>query len=125
MHAADQNDSVTMLLAVQPHLPIWFHRHARLQGVGRMPWSVLASTSVLISVHAAVLQALLQQHGVCLAEHAFDMLQGGARCPALPLGLCPRLWDERHIPSRDADDAAIYGAGLARKQNWPAWLLVR
>lgn len=50
--------------------------------------------------------------------------QGGARCPDLPLGLCPRLWDERHIPSRDADDAAIYGAGLARKQNWPAWLLV-
>lgn len=53
-----------------------------------------------------------------------SLLQGGARCPDLPLGLCPRLWDERHIPSRDADDVAIYGAGLARKQNWPAWLLV-
>ena len=90
-----------------------------------MSCSVIASTSVLISVDAALLQPLLQQYETCLAEQASDMLQGGARCPDLPLGLCPRLWDERHIPSRDADDAAIYGAGLARKQNWPAWLLVR
>lgn len=54
----------------------------------------------------------------------YDEVQGGARCPDLPLGLCPRLWDDRHIPARDDDDAAIYGAGLSRRQNWPSWLLV-
>lgn len=45
--------------------------------------------------------------------------QGGAKCPKLPLALCPRLWDETHIPARDEEDAAIYGSGLARRHNWP------
>ena len=41
--------------------------------------------------------------------------QGGARCPDnLPFGLCPRLWDEAHVPTHLRDDAAIYGdAALA------------
>jgi len=48
---------------------------------------------------------------------------GGAVCPRLPLGLCPRLWDDAHFPSHESDDAAIYGAAdLA--VDWPAWLLM-
>ncbi len=46
-------------------------------------------------------------------------LRGGARCPALPLALCPRLWDERHVPLHDVEDAEVWGAGLARKEHWP------
>ena len=48
---------------------------------------------------------------------------GGAMCPRLPFALCPRLWDERHFPSHESDDAAIYGAA-DRAVQWPLWLLV-
>ena len=48
---------------------------------------------------------------------------GGAVCPKLPLGLCPRLWDEAHFPSHESDDASIYGA-MDYSVQWPAWLLV-
>ncbi len=47
------------------------------------------------------------------ATPSLTLLQGGARCPHLPFGLCPRLWD------------AIYGSALGRRENWPSWLLVR
>lgn len=49
---------------------------------------------------------------------------GGAACPQLPFALCPRLWDARHVPMREADDAAVWGAGLARREHWPRWLLI-
>lgn len=49
---------------------------------------------------------------------------GGAACPQLPFALCPRLWDERHVPMHDADDVAIWGTGLGRREHWPRWLLV-
>ncbi|KAF8058100.1 hypothetical protein HT031_005760 [Scenedesmus sp. PABB004] len=49
---------------------------------------------------------------------------GGAACPLLPFALCPRLWDERHVPMHDADDAAVWGSGLGRREHWPRWLLV-
>lgn len=49
---------------------------------------------------------------------------GGAACPQLPFALCPRLWDERHVPMHDADDVAIWGSGLGRREHWPRWLLV-
>lgn len=48
---------------------------------------------------------------------------GGAVCPRLPFGLCPRLWDDAHFPAHEADDAAIYGA-TDRAVQWPVWLLV-
>ncbi len=51
-------------------------------------------------------------------------ITGGARCPKLPLALCPRLWDQRHIPMHDTDDVAIWGAGIARREHWPKWLLM-
>jgi len=51
-------------------------------------------------------------------------LRGGAHCPKLPLALCPRLWDERHIPMREVEDVEIWGRGLARKEHWPRWLLL-
>lgn len=50
--------------------------------------------------------------------------QGGAKCLALPFGLCPRLWDSGHVPAHEVDDIAIYGSGLGRREHWPAWLLV-
>jgi hypothetical protein len=49
---------------------------------------------------------------------------GGAACPQLPFALCPRLWDERHVPMHDADDVAVWGSGLGRREHWPRWLLV-
>lgn len=49
---------------------------------------------------------------------------GGAACPQLPFALCPRLWDERHVPMHDADDAAVWGSGLGRREHWPRWLLM-
>jgi hypothetical protein len=48
-------------------------------------------------------------------------LRGGARCPKLPLALCPRLWDERHVPLHDSEDAEVWGTGLARKEHWPRY----
>jgi len=51
-------------------------------------------------------------------------LAGGARCPKLPLSLCPRLWDERHVPMHDAEDVEVWGRGLSRKEHWPRWLLL-
>jgi hypothetical protein len=51
-------------------------------------------------------------------------LAGGAACPAfLPFRLCPRLWDEGHVPEHEQDDAAIWGDGLRRREHWPLWLL--
>jgi hypothetical protein len=49
---------------------------------------------------------------------------GGAACPQLPFALCPRLWDERHVPMHDADDVAVWGSGLGRREHWPRWLLM-
>eukprot|EP01026_Neomeris_dumetosa_P003152 TRINITY_DN10858_c1_g2_i1.p1 TRINITY_DN10858_c1_g2~~TRINITY_DN10858_c1_g2_i1.p1 ORF type:complete len:556 (-),score=45.39 TRINITY_DN10858_c1_g2_i1:41-1708(-) len=52
-------------------------------------------------------------------------IQGGSQCPDwLPFGLCPRLWDERHVPQRESDDIELYGAGYAQREKWTMWLLV-
>eukprot|EP00892_Ulva_mutabilis_P002875 jgi/Ulvmu1/12589/UM092_0019.1 len=51
-------------------------------------------------------------------------IAGGAACPRLPFKLCPRLWDERHVPAHEADDVELYGEGLVWRENWPLWLLV-
>jgi hypothetical protein len=51
-------------------------------------------------------------------------VSGGAECPKMPFGLCPRLWNERHAPQHEEDDVSIYGDGLRRKEHWPLWLLV-
>ena len=50
-------------------------------------------------------------------------IRGGARCPRLPWHLCPRLWDESHVPAHDADDVNIYGEGAAWREHWGLWLL--
>lgn len=51
--------------------------------------------------------------------------QGGWQCPQwLPFGLCPRLWDEAHVPGAEEDDIAIYGEALARRKHWPLWMLL-
>jgi hypothetical protein len=49
---------------------------------------------------------------------------GGAACPHLPFALCPRLWDQRHVPMHEADDAAVWASGLGRREHWTRWLLV-
>ena len=51
-------------------------------------------------------------------------IHGGAKCPHLPFGLCPRLWNEEHAPEHEVDDIVIYGDGLRRKEHWPLWLLL-
>jgi hypothetical protein len=50
-------------------------------------------------------------------------VSGGAKCPKMPFGLCPRLWNERHAPEHEEDDVSIYGDGLRRREHWPLWLL--
>ncbi|KAK2078944.1 hypothetical protein QBZ16_002634 [Prototheca wickerhamii] len=50
---------------------------------------------------------------------------GGALCPpGLPLGLCPRLWDEGHVPAHERDAVGVWGPGLRRGTHAPLWLLV-
>lgn len=51
-------------------------------------------------------------------------VRGGAQCPHLPFGLCPRLWDEGHVPEHEQDDVAMYGDGIRRREHWAVWLLV-
>ena len=53
-------------------------------------------------------------------------MQGMAYCPHfLPMHLCPRLWDEAHVPFHAHDDPAIYGMGAAgAREHWARWLLV-
>jgi len=48
----------------------------------------------------------------------------GAKCPHLPFGLCPRLWDEAHAPFHEVDDLIVYGIGEGRREHQPLWLLV-
>ena len=45
-------------------------------------------------------------------------------CPNLPFGLCPRLWDEEHMPEADPDDASLYGTDSAGSNPGAAWLLM-
>ncbi len=51
-------------------------------------------------------------------------MQGFAVCPNLPFGLCPRLWDEEHMPEADEDDARLYGSDETGSNPGAAWLLV-
>ncbi len=51
-------------------------------------------------------------------------MQGFAVCPNLPFGLCPRLWDEEHMPEADEDDARLYGSDEPGSNPGAAWLLV-
>lgn len=51
-------------------------------------------------------------------------VQGMAKCVPLPAGLCPRLWDERHVPFHEVEDVEMYGLGLSRREHWPLWLLI-
>lgn len=50
-------------------------------------------------------------------------IRGGAECPDLPFGLCPRLWDKEHAPEHEMDDVAVWGDGLRRRTHWPLWLM--
>lgn len=50
-------------------------------------------------------------------------VQFGAKCPHLPFGLCPRLWDEAHAPEHSEDDLAMYGEVMNRRPHWPLWWL--
>lgn len=51
-------------------------------------------------------------------------MQGFAVCPNLPFGLCPRLWDEAHVPEADEDDARLYSSDSAGSNPRAAWLLI-
>ena len=51
-------------------------------------------------------------------------IAGGAKCPRTPFKLCPRLWDERHVPAHEVDDVLLYGEGLVWREHWALWLLV-
>ena len=51
-------------------------------------------------------------------------MQGFGVCPKLPLGLCPRLLDEDHMPQGDEDDARLYGVDAAGSNPAAAWLLL-
>eukprot|EP00884_Botryococcus_braunii_P004653 jgi/Botrbrau1/14189/Bobra.182_3s0122.1 len=59
---------------------------------------------------------------LCLLQPPLP-LTFGAKCPHLPFGLCPRLWDEAHAPDHSEDDLAMYGEVMARRPHWPLWWL--
>jgi len=77
--------------------------------------------------NAAARNAIL---GVCTLAALLFLLRPpfpvrtGSKCPHLPFGLCPRLWDESHAPYHEADDLAIYSMGEARRTHQPLWLLI-
>lgn len=50
--------------------------------------------------------------------------QGGGVCPKLPLSLCPRLWDERHMPQHEEEDLAMWGDSGGAREHWGLWFLV-
>lgn len=60
---------------------------------------------------------------ILLLEPPFPV-QSGAECPNLPFGLCPRLWDEEHIPEHLLDDTLIYGGQARGAHQYSVWLLV-
>lgn len=64
------------------------------------------------------------QHRKTLPRLQLVTVQGFAVCPNLPFGLCPRLWDEAHMPEADADDARLYGSDTAGSAPGAAWLLI-
>uniref|UniRef100_A0A7S3R236 Uncharacterized protein n=1 Tax=Dunaliella tertiolecta TaxID=3047 RepID=A0A7S3R236_DUNTE len=69
--------------------------------------------------------ALLLMTGVLLIVLQPPLpVRGGAKCPQLPLALCPRLWDERHVPLHEPEDVEIWGRGMSRADHWPRWLLL-
>lgn len=79
------------------------------------PASSQAKRALLLTAVAGMLLALLRPP---------LPISGGAKCPPhLPLGLCPRLWDEGHAPEHEEDDVTVYGDGLRRREHWPLWLL--
>lgn len=80
--------------------------HRRVQMLKRALFLVVAAAATLATVRPPV------------------PIAGGAACPRLPFKLCPRLWDERHVPAHEADDIELYGEGLVWRENWPLWLLV-
>lgn len=65
------------------------------------PHSLTAKRALLLAGALAALLALLRPP---------LPVGGGAECPDLPLGLCPRLWDAGHVPEHEEDDVAIWGA---------------
>ncbi|GMH37943.1 hypothetical protein BSKO_05827 [Bryopsis sp. KO-2023] len=79
------------------------------------PNSQAARRSLILVTAAGVL--------LCVLRPPFP-ITGGSKCPQLPFGFCPRLWDERHVPGHEMDDVEIYGLGLARREHWPMWMIV-
>jgi hypothetical protein len=40
-------------------------------------------------------------------------IRGGAECPDLPFRLCPRLWNEGHVPEHEQDDVSVWGEWIS------------
>lgn len=82
-------------------------------------------------MHAWNLQALKRYLFLLLAAAAMLItiqpplpIRGGAKCPRLPFHLCPRLWDETHVPAHAVDDINLYAEGLTWREHWALWLLM-
>ncbi|KAK9827740.1 hypothetical protein WJX81_008185, partial [Elliptochloris bilobata] len=107
---------------------------------GRPPEAVVLGTLLLAAMLGCVPIAARQFPNAASAKRALALgasagalllllrpplpAQGGWLCPRLPFGLCPRLWDEAHMPGAEEDDVAIYGEALARRKHWPLWMLL-
>jgi hypothetical protein len=83
------------------------------------------------SIHACNLQVLKRYLFLLLAAAVMLItiqpplpIRGGARCPRLPFHLCPRLWDETHVPVHAVDDVNLYAEGLSWREHWALWLLM-
>lgn len=115
-------DVVQFVLSARPSEGLLLGVLVMVLAVGCVP---LVTTCYTHNPSAAKSVVLLGSVGLLLVLLQPPMpLQGGARCPHLPLSLCPRLWDERHVPLHSTEDLEVWAAGGARWQHWPRWLLL-
>ena len=89
-------------------------------GCAPLAWVHLSHSS---GAKKAVLALGLAGAVLALVQPPFPRT-GGAYCPRLPFQLCPRLWNEGHVPEHEQDDVDIYGELLGTRSHWAKWLLV-
>ncbi len=114
-------------LAALSTLAIWPTPTA--DGQTALALQVWVGSARVCSVPQPTVQPMLRDvGGTAHARSSFPpavcCMQGSAVCPNLPFGLCPRLWDEEHMPEADEDDARLYGNDEPGSNPGAAWLLV-
>eukprot|EP00798_Chlamydomonas_sp_ICE-L_P021509 gene21509-28492_t len=115
-------DIVQFLLAARPNEGILLGSLLLLAAIALAPFVMTCYSQNQTVVRS---MAILVMTGALLILMQPPLpIHTGARCPKLPLSLCPRLWDERHIPMHNSEDVEVWGRGLSRQEHWPRWFLI-